>query len=190
MTRTESLIPVELLRELLSLDEETGTLMWKPREARHFTTTAGRTAKHKAANWNGHFAGTPALASPHVNGYLQGRIRAFGFLAHRVVWAIHYGEWPRASLDHINGVKTDNRLRNLRLAGHVENARNMKRLSTNSTGVTGVSRLKRNGKFYASIRLGGKTVNLGTYPTLEEAASARAAANAEHGFHPNHGRAA
>ena len=190
MTRNESLIPVELLRELLTLDEEAGSLKWNSRQPRHFTATVARTAKHMAANWNSHFAGTPALASPHANGYLHGRIFAFGFLAHRVVWAIHYGAWPCEGLDHINGVKTDNRVRNLRPADHAENARNMKRANTNRTGVTGVSQLKRNGRFYASIRVGGRTVNLGTYSPLEEAASARAAANAEHGFHANHGRAA
>lgn len=190
MRPSERSIHIPALRELLDLDPNTGLLTWRPREVGAFAPTTTRAARHTAGYWNSRYAGKQALASPHVNGYLHGRIWNAGFLAHRVVWALHYGAWPDAGVDHINGVKTDNRICNLRLAGHSENARNMKRLSTNRTGVTGVSKLRRNGKFYASIGVGGKTLNLGTFARCEDAIAARLAANEKYGFHENHGRAA
>ena len=58
---------IELLRELIALDAQTGTLTWKPREARHFPPTAKQTGQHKANNWNSHLAGKPALTDIAAN---------------------------------------------------------------------------------------------------------------------------
>lgn len=109
-------------------------------------------------------------------------------LAHRVVWAMHYGQWPFNGLDHINGVRTDNRIINLRPADHTTNAQNMKLMSNNKTGIVGVSYNAKRGKYYASIRVRGKTRNLGLFDDIECAKVARRSAEIEHGFHPNHGR--
>ena len=43
--------------------------------------------------------------------------------AHRLAWFLTYGYWPRV-IDHINRVRTDNRIENLREVTHKENQRN------------------------------------------------------------------
>ncbi len=43
------------------------------------------------------------------------------YLAHRLIWAIHYGVEPTGLLDHINGKAWDNRIENLREVSHSQN---------------------------------------------------------------------
>src|SRR6516225_11799534 len=33
---------------------------------------------------------------------------------HILIWALYYGEWPTKTIDHINGIRGDNRIKNLR----------------------------------------------------------------------------
>jgi hypothetical protein len=33
---------------------------------------------------------------------------------HILAWALYYGEWPKQTIDHINGIRGDNRIENLR----------------------------------------------------------------------------
>ena len=42
---------------------------------------------------------------------------------HRAAWALYYGRWP-SEIDHLNGIKTDNRLCNLREVSRSENDQN------------------------------------------------------------------
>ena len=58
------------------------------------------------------------------NGYLV--VHAYGKnrQAHRVIWLMVHGKWPEGEIDHINGVRTDNRLENLRDVSHTLNSRN------------------------------------------------------------------
>ena len=44
-------------------------------------------------------------------------------LMHRAAWALFYGRWP-SEIDHLNGIKTDNRLCNLREVSRSENNQN------------------------------------------------------------------
>ena len=148
------------------------------------------TAEHACANWNSRYSGKPAFAAPHINGYMMGCFMSKNYLAHRIAFAIHFGRWPLAGLDHINGIKTDNRICNLREADHAENARNQKTSARNSTGVLGVSYDKARGKYFASIRASGRSIGLGRFNSIEEASAARKVANEKHGFHQNHGRTA
>jgi hypothetical protein len=108
--------------------------------------------------------------------------------AHRVAFVYMYGYEP-AQVDHINGDRSDNRLCNLREVTCSDNRRNSARPCNNTSGVIGVSRAP-SGNWIAYIKVGGVMHNLGTHPTLEDAASARKAAEASLGFHPNHGREA
>lgn len=87
------------------------------------------------------------------------------------------GRWT-ISIDHINGDKLDNRRSNLRLADRRQQMTNpadgpMKR---NTSGVTGVSWTQATRKWYASISIEGRTVSLGLFDSIEEAAEARRAA--------------
>ncbi|HET8693565.1 MAG TPA: AP2/ERF family transcription factor [Aquabacterium sp.] len=91
------------------------------------------------------------------------------YLAHRIVWALSYGDWPTQSIDHIDGNKTNNALSNLRLANHSQNQAN--RFATSSTGFKGVSKLP-NGRFQAQAGGNVGKKYLGTFNTAEEAAQA------------------
>lgn len=114
-----------------------------------------------------------------VAGYIQ---VSFGvgivLKGHRIAWALHYGEWPAMAVDHINGVRNDNRISNLRLATHQMNCQNMRNGSCkNATGFLGVhvngSGSKR---FRAKIMINKKQIHLGGFPTPELAHEAYVAA--------------
>lgn len=108
----------EVLRQLLRYEPDTGKLFWLHRAADLFPS------KSAAKSWNARFAGAEALATDNGQGYLAGRINGRPLKAHRVVWAISYGEWPIGEIDHINGNPGDNRIANLRAVGRTENTRN------------------------------------------------------------------
>lgn len=170
----EELTP-ELLRALLEYDPQTGEMRWLPRAA-------------DSAAFNGKCAGKIAFTSKNVNGYYHGTVMTVPVLAHRVAWAIHYGEWPTAMLDHINGVITDNRIANLRVVDSIGNGRNSAKPANNKSGVAGVIWNKRDRRWQAQIRADGKQRHVGNFEKLEDAIAARKAAEQQHGYHPNHGR--
>ena len=114
-------------------------------------------------------------------GYYRIELGGRRYFAHRLAWYLHYGEWPSAMIDHINGDRKDNRIANLRLANQSQNSANAKRYSNNSTGYKGVSE-RRPGQFRASVRKDGKLRHLGTFSTPEAAYDAYVeAANDLHG---------
>ena len=97
-----------------------------------------------------------------------------------------YGEG--LEVDHINHVRNDNRLVNLRFVTHGGNMRNKSVSSKNTSGVTGVCFLKASKKYMAQISVDWETIYLGIFETLEEAAAAREEANLKFNFHNNHGK--
>lgn len=103
-----------------------------------------------------------------AQGYIQIRIGAKYYLAHRVAWYLHYGYWPK-EVDHINGIKTDNRITNLREVMRSDNGCNKPKQSNNTSGYKGVSFHKETGKYQAKITRHGKTTNLGLHETAESA---------------------
>lgn len=102
------------------------------------------------------------------DGYISINVRNKTYRAHRLAWFYENGEWPRSHLDHINRVKSDNRLSNLRECSVSQNHANRKCMANSSTGIKGVSKT-RNGKFRARIRIFGSKESLGTFDTSEEA---------------------
>lgn len=176
----------EVLRQLLDYDPETGALTWKPRPA-HFFSGSKFSAEHASANWNSRWAGKPAFTANTGGGYLHGSVLGSSYRAHRVIWALTHGEWPECDIDHINHNRSDNRLVNLRAVDRAENLRNSSKRSDNTSGVNGVYRNKRLGKWQAYIRAEGKMLYLGVFEHLSDAVLARKKADAEFGFHRNHG---
>lgn len=171
--------PAEVLRQLLEYDEDTGLLFWKERGPELF----GLARLHSA--WNTRRAGREAFTAINSSGYRYGKIGGATERAHIIAWVIAHGAPPVGCIDHINHIRTDNRLVNLREVTKRENHLNMKISAANTSGVTGVVR-NRN-RWQAVIGVHGRTVYLGRFTTLEEAAAVRRAAEVEHGFHKNHG---
>lgn len=171
-------IDISLLRQLLKYEPETGDLFWLYRPEDLFQTLRAYRA------WNSAHAGKRAIYTPSNHGHLHGTLLYRTVKAHRVAWAIYHGEWPKGSIDHINGDPADNRISNLRDVPQQVNMRNTKRRSTNTSGVTGVSWFKRHQLW--QVRVGRR--HIGYFSSLDEAKCARAQASDKLGFHPNHGR--
>lgn len=176
----------EVLRQLLRYEPETGKLFWKERDLKFFTGME----REKAAScrrWNLQFSGKEALTASRC-GYLSGRILDGAYQAHRVAWAIYYGNWPSTQIDHINGDRKNNKIENLRDVTQQENCRNLGMRSDNSSGHVGVAWFERDQRWRAYITVGGKQVHLGYYVSIGEAVAARLTATTVNGFHANHGR--
>lgn len=89
-------------------------------------------------------------------------------------------------VDHINHNKLDNRRDNLRVCTHQENDWNKVPISTNTSGITGVSKTQW-GTWQSRIEVNGKKICLGSFSTLEEATKVRRQAELEYygEFAPN-----
>lgn len=107
----------------------------------------------------------------HCRGYLQVSLDNKLYLAHRVAWLITHGRWPSGEIDHRDGVRTNNRLANLRDCTRAENAQNERGpRSNNNSGPLGTTRDR--GQWKAQIKLHGKSHFLGRFSTPEEASAA------------------
>lgn len=177
----------EQFRQLLRYEPDTGKLFWKSRTAEMFTV---ENAESFCRGWNSKFSGKEAFTYKSKRGYCVSNISRVLLSAHRVGWAIYYGEHPSGQIDHINGVKTDNRIVNLRDVTHAENARNMAMTPRNTSGVSGVYLHRQTGKWCAQIAAFGKTIGLGLFSEKSDAIIARKAAERVLNYHPNHGRTA
>ena len=113
------------------------------------------------------------VGSKNKEGYLTVCVQRKNYLAHRVAFAMHHGSWPSRNIDHINQVRTDNRIFNLREALPGENSCNQKLKITNTSGYKGVVKSKRKSMpWSAQIMVDGKCIFLGNFKTAEEAAKA------------------
>lgn len=123
------------------------------------------------SGWRGRPAGRIA-GRPDKDGYTVLQVRGKTIKAHRLAWLYAHGAWPRSEIDHINGVRDDNRIANLRDVDRMTNTQNTRGpRKDSSTGVMGVVK-RPYGAFSASIRADGKQRHLGTFKTLEEASHA------------------
>lgn len=159
--------------ELFRYNYETGVLYWRWRVNSSVPKTleAGRQRKS--------------------SGYLDVKVHGRFYLVHRVVMLMCYGFYGEGlEVDHINHIRNDNRLCNLRFVTGSENSKNKSvssRSTTGVTGVTGVTFDKNRNKYRAQIGVNRKLIYLGMFDTLEEAAEARRQADRKFNFHNNHG---
>jgi hypothetical protein len=115
------------------------------------------------------------------NGYCRVGIFGRRIHAHRLIWALVHGKWPAGlDIDHINGIRSDNRLQNLRAVDRSTNLENIKQAKSNnkSTGLLGAYSLGR--RFTSRIQVRGKGIYLGVFDTAEQAHAAYIAAKQQH----------
>ena len=99
------------------------------------------------------------------NGYAQIRIDKRNYRLHRLAWLYVYGSLPSCQIDHINMIRSDNRISNLRLASNGQNTNNRGVRSDSKSGLKGVSFVPTTGKWTARVR----RQHLGTFETKEDA---------------------
>jgi HNH endonuclease len=136
-------------RRLWDYDALTGVMTW--RVDRHANKVAGK-----------------PVGALHHYGYLVTKHGGKQIPVHVLCWFWLNGEWPVFDIDHANGIGTDNRWHNLRLATPSENHANSWRPEKSSTGFKGVAR-ERSGRYRASIKVAGRKVYLGMFDTAEAA---------------------
>ena len=116
-------------------------------------------------------------------------VNLFGhmYLVHRLAFLYMTGKHPRGEVDHINGVRLDNRWVNLRDCDSAAQSRNQGVRSDSTSGVRGVTYSKHAHKWVARISQGGVRMSLGYFKSFDEAVAVRRAAEPRLGYHANHG---
>jgi len=118
----------------------------------------------------------------HHEGYIVISVKGFTYHANRLAVLYMTGRWPVEHVDHINGVRDDDRWCNLREATNAENTRNKKKHSNNTSGFKGVYLKKDRNKWGARITVNGDQIHLGYFDDINDANKAyRLAANKYHG---------
>lgn len=169
----------EALAELVRYEPSTGKIYWAPRPP-------GR----PGSAWNARNAGRECgivnnQSYRTVLFRFRGRLLCVSI--HRLVWFFENGSLPRGEIDHIDGVRTNNHISNLRDVSPGVNQRNARRRSDNVSGVTGVSWAAHVNKWQANTNVAGKRHYLGLYDSFEDACQARLEFQQTHGFTERHG---
>jgi hypothetical protein len=112
------------------------------------------------------------VGSLNHHGYMHISINKKVYQLHRLAWLYVYGEIPAEQIDHINGIRNDNRICNLRKANRHENCRNSGLRRDNNSGYKGVGWHKGCNKWQARCVIDGKRKHIGMYDSAELAAAA------------------
>ena len=165
------------LSELLTYEPTTGNLVWKHRhENESFNTShAGR------------MAGTRYYEKTSKKWYRKIDISGVckWFLAHRVCFLLMTGRWP-LFIDHIDSDGENNKWENLREVDRSQNNKNRVLGGKSKTGLHGV--YIRSGNYRVIGSLSGRTVTIGTFDNIFDAACARKSFERANGYHLNHGQ--
>lgn len=143
-------MPLSELKQILVYDPETGAFRWRHRTAR-------RRSDLRATSLNG-------------RGYLHVLIHGKCWLAHQLAWFFVHGVMPQEDIDHINGVRTDNRIVNLREATRSQNCANQMSRPRRVAPLKGVGLT--NGRWTARIKYQQKIIHIGCFDTPEDAHAA------------------
>ncbi|WP_429004271.1 HNH endonuclease [Roseixanthobacter psychrophilus] len=145
---------IKLIRIRLGYDPYTGHFI-------HLSSTGGALAGAKAGRIG-------AL------GYMILSVKGRELYAHRVAWALYYGEWPEVQVDHINRERDDNRIVNLRLATNSQNQANTVARVNSKSGIRGVVYRPDKNRWVAQITCDGRQYQIGSFQSEAEAAAAYA----------------
>lgn len=141
-------IDIEYAKEKLDYNPETGIFTRK-------------------TNHGGRKKGSQAGTLTH-DGYIRIFVNRKAIMAHRLAWLLHYDEMSDMQIDHINAIKSDNRISNLRLCSHSQNQANKALQRNNKSGYKGVHWNKKARKWVSRICIDGKKVDLGFFDKPEE----------------------
>ena len=151
--RGEESLTQQRLKEFLDYDPSTGFFTWKRNRGQGIA--GGRAGSYT----NG--------------GYRLIRFDDRNYREHRLAWLWVHGKFPDQFIDHINGIKDDNRICNLRDVPNEVNQQNQKRAqATNRIGVRGGGFKPKKNRYEARISINNKAKYLGTFKTAEEAYAA------------------
>jgi hypothetical protein len=156
------------LKEILSYDQETGIFVWIKPTSKRFKV------------------GDRAGSKCKTHGYRHIGIMGISYGEHRLAWLYVYGEFPEQT-DHINHIRDDNRIKNLRDVSPADNAKNLSIYSNSESGIAGVVWQKKSYRWKSMIAVNGKDLYLGVYVDKFEAICVRMSANNKYGYHENHG---
>lgn len=171
--RAKELPATRRLHKFFDYNPETGAFTWRIK----------RTKNAKAGI--GAQAGT--LGS---DGYWRVELDGKFYRVHRLIFRWMGKKIPE-EVDHLNGIRHDNRWKNLRAADALSNAKNAKQRSDGKFVLTtGVSWSPKMRKWRVRIGHSGKVHELGNFESSEEACATRHFANLLCSFHENHGRVA
>lgn len=160
------MLTLQRLKERLSYNPDSGIFTWRQSPAKRVKI--------------GDVAGTKC------NGYIRIFIDSKGYAAHRLAWFYVYGEWPSHQIDHINRLKDDNKISNLRDISIRENAENRLHQINSKSKQKGVSWIERDKKWAAKIMANGKEFYLGAFKDMEHAIVAyETAAKIVHSYNPS-----
>lgn len=88
--------------------------------------------------------------------------------AHNIIWSMFNGDIPDGFyVDHINGVRSDNRIENLRLVTKSQNGFNRKLNSNSVSGIKNVSWKKTHNSWGVSIAINNVRKTIGYFKDLE-----------------------
>lgn len=139
------MINTEELKRLLAYDPETGVFL--------------RNRDMKGGFRKGEIAGSIKTDS----GYMLIQFQGKQYRAHRLAWLYVYGSFPEGNIDHINRIKTDNRICNLRVVDQKINACNSRLSKKSTSGMRGVTWAKHVNRWRAQANCGNKLVYLGLH---------------------------
>jgi len=146
------------LRKALDYNPMTGVFRWKIKRA-------NMEVGERAGNLH------PVL------GYRTVMVDYKAYYEHRLAWAFVHGKFPRLTIDHVNGKRDDNRIKNLRVLSNADNVRHRVRLNKNNkSGVNGVWYDHTRKKWTAKIVVNRRQKYLGRFATFAEAKAVREAA--------------
>ena len=165
------MLTLKRAREYLRYEPITGKLFWRKNKR---PARAGTEA--------GHVRQRPTLK------YRLVRIDGKAYRAHRLIWFLTFGTWPKKEMDHYDGNGLNNRLLNLHEVTSQENHQNQRMRADNTSGVTGAHWSKRARKWETRIKVAGRDIYLGCFNNLQDAAMVRERANIKYGFTARHGK--
>jgi hypothetical protein len=138
------------LKELFDYDPNTGTVTRKVA-----TTNAVKVGDQ--------------LKRKDSNGYIQVSVDSRLYTLHRLIWVWVHGKYPDGQIDHINRIRDDNRLCNLREVTLAQNMLNKSVYTNNWTGTPGVYWHARSCKWIACISVKSRRIHLGYFSSMEVA---------------------